>query len=284
MTDLPSSELDRYLLRLRAISYSTGRARDIRAAKHLLRRLKLIARAADPYFPSLFGAAGGKLHQVGVRSSGRRLPHAWWWGSALTEEPWVLETRLLGGKTLFVHEDLWPALDAYIRPLFLQIRRGALRLAALEQRIVDSLHVEGPTRADVLRGLLNLATPAQGRAFRAARRRLQALGLLVGSAAVEPGHQERIDRLALWPHRFPRRLDRKLAPYQGLAEFLRSVIHAAVHVPERTFSRWWAWPRDDVERALKVLVNGGAVLMVSVQRRNGYTTAERAEEAFRRKR
>jgi hypothetical protein len=248
----------------------------------MLRDLKLLARTAEPHFPSLFGAAGGKPAGPRIRGFGRWPAHAWWWGGALSEEPWALETKLLGGKTLFVFEELWPSLDAYVRPLFLQIRRGTLRLAALEQRIVDALHVEGPTRTDVLRGLLDLGTSALGRAFQSAKNRLQALGLVVGSAAAEAGRHEHVDRIGLWTHRFPKRLDRRLAPYQGLAEFLRSAIHASVYVPERVFSKWWAWPSDDIERALEVLVNGGAVLMVSVEGRNGYTTSERAQQAFRK--
>lgn len=284
MAEQSAGRLDRSLPRLRANAHAPEHARDLRAAKRLLRDFKLLAHPHTPYFPSIFCAAARKQRGARLGGSGRRPSQARRWIDALAEEPWVLPTKLLGGKTLFVHEDLWPSLDAYIRPLFLQVRRGSLSLASLEQRIVDSLHMEGPTRSDVLRGMLDLSKPVHGRPFRAACHRLEAMGLIVGSEAAERATHERVDRIALWTHRFPRRLDRKLAPYQGLAEFLRSAIHAAVYVPERTFSMWWAWPRDDVKRALEVLVDGGSVLMVSVEGRNAYTTSERAQEAFRKHR
>jgi len=273
------------ILRLRDQIHRRDRSRRLKAlvdARKFLRELKLVAQTDEPHFPSLFGAAQGKPAAPSKSGFGRWPAHAWWWGGALSDEPWLLAAKLLRGKTILVHESLWPSLDAYIRPLFLQIRRGLLKLSALAQRILDTLHQEGPTRTDVLRGLLGQSSKAQGRAFHVAKHQVESLGLVIGDAVREADRHEHVDRLSLWTQKFPRRLEKKIAPYQGLSDFFQAVLQAAVFVPESEFTKWWGWPKEDVARSMEILVSGGAALMVAIDGKNGYTTPERMHQAFKR--
>lgn len=271
-----------------------NRVKTLAAAKRLLQELKLMTLTEDPDLPSLFGAVQGRPAKPRAGGFGRwpaaapsgalagRPADAWWWGSALADQPWVLEAKLLAGKSLFVHEDLWPALDGYVRSLFFQLRRGLLKPPPLERKILDTLHQEGPTRTDVLRGLLGMSAKPQGRAFHAAKKSLESLGLVVGQDLPEVDGHSHVSRLSLWIQRFDRRLSKKMAPYQGLAEFFRAVVHAAVVVPRRSFHRRWRWPAEDVERAMEILVSGGSVLMVGLAGGNGYATPERLEAVLQK--
>src|ERR1043166_1003878 len=215
-------------------------------AHHFITKLGIVMRTPHPYLPSLFTAAGGRPFRAQARGFGQWPEHAWWWDMELAKARDIILTRVLLGRTTFVSNNCWAALDAAVRATRIE------DLDSNQRAIIRLLGKHGSMYSDRLRTELGLGSATDARQFQKARCKLENVGLVTNRPRVVGAHKH-VAELQLWITRFPK----PLCNVRSFGPFVWKAIRAGEPVPAKEVLRWFAWPKADVDSALRSLVAEG---------------------------
>jgi hypothetical protein len=219
---------------------------DVDDAASFLAQMGLLMQAPHPFLPSLFGAAQGKPAKPGAGGFGQWPAHAWSWAGELAAREDVVLTKVILGKRTLVHRALWPALDAAVR---VQASRTWPTDAEAILRVLKQHEV---VRTDELRVLVDLDDQLAKKRYDKAMSLLEWSGVLLCRPALLDKHKH-VSFAELWTHKFPN----PLGDAPGLGHFVAAAVRASGAVAALEVSRWFAWPRAEVDAALRALLASG---------------------------
>jgi hypothetical protein len=169
----------------------------------------------------------------------------------------ILATRIFRRTKTFVSSELWPILDPIVKHHQEPLVRHEI-FSDLEEKLLETIEVEGSIRTDRLRKKLGLDGKENNSKFHRSLSNLEGYAMIVGVEDTHPERHMHANIWQTWNTRTSEGIDRiRLSYREALSKLLEKTIEACVLAREGQIRKWFPWKLEMEAAKEELLKNGG---------------------------